>query len=246
MNICAKLHGNSCCGISVWTKVEDRHHHIQNHTLLHGCRGQSLDLSIAEISYSDVTRQNIIKLGQIQSILWSPLSNQRLSGAISYLNFKITLKMASICFSVCEDNVHLCRPEIKEILGYIKKNTFPLVYKAVEHPDCFITFLLECPPWLHFTNSSLHVWNKAGDTQRHHWWHTVAALQNLAESNVSNSNTRTCLRERTYIWPTGPQRWGNIFCNVYKTFLWGLIPFNRWCIFMCLIKLCIKCKVELT
>ncbi len=30
-----------------------------------------------------------------------------------------------------------------------------------------MTFLLVCPPWLHFANSLLHVLNKAGSTQRH-------------------------------------------------------------------------------
>lgn len=66
-------------------------------------------------------------------------------------------------------------------------------------------------PWLHFANSLLHVWNKAGSTQRH------PLMLQSRRTAISHSKprlqfkTRICLRKRTFIWTSRLQRCGNAF-----------------------------------
>lgn len=66
-------------------------------------------------------------------------------------------------------------------------------------------------PWLHFANSLLHAWNKAGSTQRH------PLMPQSRRTAISHSEPRLqfktgiCPRKRTFIWTSRLQRYGNAF-----------------------------------
>lgn len=90
-----------------------------------------------------------------------------------------------------------------------------------------MTFLLACPPWLHFANSLLHVWNKAGSTQRR------PLMPQSRRSATSRSElrlqfkTRICLRKRTFNWTSGILRYGNAFV-LNETIAQPLVIFNLY------------------
>lgn len=87
-------------------------------------------------------------------------------------------------------------------------------------------------PWLHFANSLLHVWNKAGSTQRHPLIpqsHRTAILHSEPRLQFK---TRICLRKRTFIWTSRLQRCVNAFVLNKQSLvifnLYGKILLSGW------------------
>lgn len=111
----------------------------------------------------------------------------------------------------------------------VKIFQIPLPYKscickAEEHCD---SFLLACPPWLHFANSLLHVWNKAGSAQRRPLMPPSRTTAKSRSELRLQSRTRICRSKRRLNWTSGIQRYGEAFVS-HETIAQSLMIFKLY------------------